>query len=671
MRVNRVCIPSACVALSIALGGAAFAQDEEDIVIETTDEPVEVVGDETGILDDASGFATGNAGLLADPADGPEMDDADGDGPTTWEFAIQSELHSYENLDFRETDERSLDTVAVTDDRHTFAYSLVYAGVEHRPLEDTAIRVALTHAGMWGDDQVGRDNAARIGVLGFRELNMAYMPQLSDSIGLSIIAGRQQFEIGGVPRDYMLDDTLDALVFDLDLHEMFGVRVLAFDLYSSQDLPDASFVRYVSGQEVTQGLRGRTNTIRTGLVLEGDGMESLNLQWRAYYFFASIGGGPRDTTGADITEAGVPFGNFADNDYTMLFGGRATYTHELGETAQLYAFADFAGSSGIDRKRADQRDVTTDGFALGGGAGFNYDASVTFDVSADIYHFDGPDYASDGLQFEHGFVGFRGRRVGGLAMDRYAGWYPSTYTGGGGLEFNPHDTERSSGTRFLHGGAGFGVSGFRLGVDYWLFWDTGHTNVEDYQTIANLETPFGYSPADVLAQERFGKRARLRDRSDALLRPQRRPDVLRCRRDVHAERLLRHRVRVRGSEHRFGVRGHGDVLGDHGRHWSGVLMRLPWTILITALVLGGCSLEDPGDSDHNLYYRGGTSDDGYTSNGERGAISITEVNWAGSVEGTLDAVGALPGRHLHRDPQPGKSAASPHRLADSNRAVVR
>jgi hypothetical protein len=50
-----------------------------------------------------------------------------------------------------------------------------------------------------------------------------------------------------------------------------------------------------------------------------------------------------------------------------------------------------------------------------------------------------------------------------------------------------------------------------------------------------------------------------------------------------------------------------------------------------------CQLEpEPDDRNEQVYYRVGTADDGYLSNGERGNFIITEIHWAGSVEQTLD-----------------------------------
>ena len=51
-----------------------------------------------------------------------------------------------------------------------------------------------------------------------------------------------------------------------------------------------------------------------------------------------------------------------------------------------------------------------------------------------------------------------------------------------------------------------------------------------------------------------------------------------------------------------------------------------------AVVWTGCTGGPIGDErDQSPLYRSGTEEDGFTSNGERGNVLITEVNWAGSV----------------------------------------
>jgi len=68
--------------------------------------------------------------------------------------------------------------------------------------------------------------------------------------------------------------------------------------------------------------------------------------------------------------------------------------------------------------------------------------------------------------------------------------------------------------------------------------------------------------------------------------------------------------------------------------------------LVAAGALGGCALDEPEGDGRNqqVEYRTGTNENpnvddpiDYTSNGERGNVSVTEVLWSGSVEGTMEA----------------------------------
>jgi len=59
-----------------------------------------------------------------------------------------------------------------------------------------------------------------------------------------------------------------------------------------------------------------------------------------------------------------------------------------------------------------------------------------------------------------------------------------------------------------------------------------------------------------------------------------------------------------------------------------------WLAVVTLSVLActSCQLEpDPDDRNQQVEYRTGTRDFDYTSNGERGNLQISEINWAGSV----------------------------------------
>ena len=366
----------------------------------------------------------------------------------------------------------------------------------------------MAHNGLWGEDQIGSEGA-QIGVLNFYELMFSYTPLDLKPVALSVDVGRQKFSIGGVPKDYVMDDVLDAVVLNLDLRKFGRIRALALDFYTGSDLPDASFVRYVSGQQPVLGLRGDSFTLRSGLVYEQEGDNALvkGLMFKAYFFYADIGGGPIEETGADISYGGS-LGNFSDNDWAAVYGARAGYTLALDEDAKVTVYAEGAQSTGIDRKEDVARDVELDGIAYGGGLvaevkglGGKLGASL----EADFYHFDGGEYASDGLQFNHGFVGFKGRQVGGLNMDRFSGWHPSAFVGSGGVAHSPQNMERIAGTEFLHVGASVLLyDRLELSGDWWMFTDTTNTFL-DPGALNTIDPPFGYSREEFAAEERFGK----------------------------------------------------------------------------------------------------------------------------------------------------------------------
>jgi hypothetical protein len=60
------------------------------------------------------------------------------------------------------------------------------------------------------------------------------------------------------------------------------------------------------------------------------------------------------------------------------------------------------------------------------------------------------------------------------------------------------------------------------------------------------------------------------------------------------------------------------------------------TLAVSALLCAaGCATElDPDDRGQSVGYRSGTANDDFRSNGERGNVRMTEINWAGSVSDT-------------------------------------
>ena len=58
------------------------------------------------------------------------------------------------------------------------------------------------------------------------------------------------------------------------------------------------------------------------------------------------------------------------------------------------------------------------------------------------------------------------------------------------------------------------------------------------------------------------------------------------------------------------------------------------TVFASLLALLGCDTAvDEDDRGEQINYRTGTAEDGWTNNGERGNVNITEINWSGSVRG--------------------------------------
>ncbi len=432
------------------------------------------------------------------------------DGPLTVKVNSTSAVYFTENGDFRELDESNDRAVIDSDDRHLFGHSDVTARVRYQADDAVTFNTDLRLDVVWKDDQLGR-TAGSSGNLSVFRLNMDYQAVKSETFALNFVLGRQAFSIGGVPYDYILAGTLDALTATADLGALGRLRVLGVDFFGGNGLPENGYLYYRDGRQTTYNLRGETNTLRTGLIYEFDKSfgstqaEKSVFSAKGYYFYATIGGGPIEESGADITFGGA-LGNYRDADYQHLAGTRLSYESGFGKT-QLKVFGEFNRSMGIDRKNPNERDVKTDGNAFGGG--IVLDTSISDELSvglhANWYHFDGSSYASDGLEFERGFVGFKGLRIGGQTVGRFLSWRPSSHVDASGLVYAPHDQSRVSGTQFLHAGLNLTVKKLRLLVDTWLMKDTSTTFLDVARLDSLPRPPFGRTKAEFAAQERLGK----------------------------------------------------------------------------------------------------------------------------------------------------------------------
>jgi hypothetical protein len=427
--------------------------------------------------------------------------------------SLAGEVHTFNNLDFRELDESSDQAILESDDRDTFGFSSISVDVEYEPIDSVELNVAANHSGLWGSDQLGglampdRDNASA-NFLWIYELNVGWEPIDNENLELELVVGRHVFSVGGAREDYFFDDIHDGATLELDGRELGSLRLTAGFMGSNAEPRNVSFARYAASGGTIQGFRGDNNTYRLGGVYETAELFG-GLEARAFGFYADIGASTGDNgTGADRSYAGA-LGNFSDEDYTWMAGLRASYTHEA-ENFEVGGHAEFARSNGTDRKdtTVGLYDVDNEGFAFGLGAYGEFDlGAINLNANLKAFRADGAQYArANGVQYNHGFTSMKGDEIGGLAMDRYAGWHPSSYVSDNGIDDRPHTVDRASGTQFLKGGIGIGNDNFGADFEVWHYMDTSSSAFDQSradEVAGNL--PFGYTQADLEAQDRLGR----------------------------------------------------------------------------------------------------------------------------------------------------------------------
>lgn len=408
---------------------------------------------------------------------------------------FESQWHEYNNLDFRALDETSDQSILDSDDRNAFAFTGASLELGYDIDSRTRFAVGAAHRGLWGNDQTGNIN--RFG--GFFWFSALYVDwEAADGEKpVRVRVGRQFFEIGGLPdRDYVLSDVLDMVRVDVPLGEVGTLILVPIEVAGMTGANDgANFVSFI-GQSNTQtfGFRGDHMTRRFGGVVALDQLVD-GLDLRGHAFYSDIGA---LGTGSDISYNGA-LGNFSDNDWVLNAGVRASY-----DAGAVHPWADLAFSTGIDRKELVARDVTATGAAIGAGARFTT-GDEEGGLRADLSYFQatGAQYAQGGLQYNHGYVGMKAQQVGGILADRFLGWHPTAYVGMFGFTDNPQDMSRKSGTRVIHGGAGYDLGRAEVRVDYWFLQDTGSTLL-DFSQLDTIDPPYGYAREMFAAEERLG-----------------------------------------------------------------------------------------------------------------------------------------------------------------------
>ncbi len=416
---------------------------------------------------------------------------------------FEFEYHDYNNLDFRALDESTDQSILDSDDRGRFAFTGAALELGYRPDDNTRFVLGASYRGMWGGHQIGNVNDFG-GWVFFTSLYAEWSPSKA-SYQPMLRIGRQRFDLGGMggAREFIYGNVIDAIRLDFPIPRIGWISTIPFEIVSaSSGDDDISFIRYI-GQSQMQifGFRGDRMTWRSGGVFVANPDALPEFDARAHLFYTHVGG---LGTGSDITYQGL-LGNFSDKDYVVNYGVRASYT--VGEL--VTPFAEFNGSFGIDRKEQVAQDVDTNGFAWSAGAILNMrrDDDSGWGGSAQARYFEsqGPAYGSNGLQYSHGYVGMRGRKVGGLIANRFFGWHPTSYSGVNGVNTTEHDTRRRSGTRVVEVRGDIQAPGpISFSAGWWFLQDTGVTNL-DPDDLDTITPPFGYSRRQFEAEERLGK----------------------------------------------------------------------------------------------------------------------------------------------------------------------
>jgi hypothetical protein len=430
-------------------------------------------------------------------------------------LSLGSTFYALDNADFRKrSDETIEDELRYSDDRAFYVETQLSTGISYDVHPEVRIDVGFRHRGLWGGrglNASGTNSASQqyVGVFGaFDQLDIAYTPKLPKPFELSVTLGRHNFFIGGVPNEYILGDTLDGLSVRLAAGRFGALRGLV-DLFTASTLSDQSLRELqLDTSQPDRFFRGQINTVRTGAVYENIDGITPGLQLRAYYLYAHIGASDAHGTGADVSYNGS-LGNFADNDYTYVYGGRVEYDLKLVDRAAnrftIIPQGEFARSGGVDRKEAVARDVETAGNAYGGLLTLHHVLGMkSYMLSGAFYHFDGASYASDGLMFKSGFVSMNAQNVGGLATAQILGWRPSASVDASGIRYSPHDHTRYAGTQFIQGSAAFGYGRTRTWLSYYGYQDTSESFL-NFKKLQQVDPPFGYSRNEMAAEKRLGR----------------------------------------------------------------------------------------------------------------------------------------------------------------------
>ncbi|MFT5684129.1 MAG: hypothetical protein ACI8RZ_005070 [Myxococcota bacterium] len=407
--------------------------------------------------------------------------------------SIESQWHEFDNLDLRTLDESSDQSILDTDDRGGFGFTGGFVELSYQADKRTRMVVAASHRGLWGNDQIGSVNEFG-GWLYFTGLYMEHRNKLGDQ-EITARVGRQFYQVGGLAggSEYALADVLDMVLLEVPISDVVSLELMPVSIVGGASAYDnANFVSFLGQSDTTiYGFRGDNRTMRFGGLLSAKPAKGVNV--RAYGYYTDIGA---LGTGSDISYNGT-LANFVDNDWVANYGVRGSYK---SNSIRLYGAFDL--SNGIDRKELVARDADTDGYAITAGLRVVPEESGGFG-RLEFYQASGATYDADGLISSHGYTSMKARQIGGTITNRFMGWHPSAYVGMFGVTDNPNDISRISGTRSIHGRAGYQANKWRVSGSWWTMWDTATTFI-DLADLDNITPPEGYSREEFAAQERVG-----------------------------------------------------------------------------------------------------------------------------------------------------------------------
>ncbi len=451
-----------------------------------------------------------------------------------WKVKFWTSFNAFNNTDLRELNDSTETDIENTDDRTQFALSGAELDmfIPINPRLD--FRIDLWKTGFWGHDQLGgRDNnndprdtfsGSNTVNFGLVNLNVHFIKSPTRDKKIDLIVGRQDFRIGGVvTEDFFQRDVIDGFVLSASWKPFGRLNIMLFDYFSNgADTEDVYFVTYIShDNEKVDGFDGKVDTYRYGFVYTypviGDSeLGGTHLEGRVFWYLARYGAG--NEGGSDLSTLGVS-GNFPDDDYTIMRGARIN----TGWRDYIKISATWAESFGVDRRKPVNliynQDIDTNGSAYDIQGLVQYDLAdlIKWQIKpafvASYFVAKGGRYYIDGTQYSHGFVSFKGDRMGGIVHALNYGNHPSAFTDDDGIDDWPFERRRRTGTEVTRAGLRITLwKELTFRADAWWFKDTNASDllagqgdtVTQNVSLAIAQPVYQAQTSTLAAQRRFG-----------------------------------------------------------------------------------------------------------------------------------------------------------------------